>query len=693
MVELMLRFSQASGRFAIEALVRSALVIAAVMAADLLLRRSSPRLRHRLLLFGVAAGLLVAARPIAMVSAAERSAAVVPAVKGEDFAQPADAARDRHEAAAVVPPPSATVPAPIPSPAAVRLVVPGAFLALVGALWALVAVLLFGHRTIGAVAARRAAARSSPLAPADRAIVARLGRSLGLEVVPDLRLSEDLGPAVVGWIRPRIVFPRRLFVELPPPVRDSLIAHELTHVRRGDPWTHAAVRFVTAILWMNPLVWVLARRVEREQERACDEVVVESGVDRADYAEGLLRVVATTPGRLGLAPGAAHRRGDRTLVRRFEDILDGSGRRRPELVRIALVAVLSFGGVVGAGATAADLVARDQDSAPTSAGRKSSSEAAAIRKGLAWLLANQAKDGSWKSPGDRVNEGVTALALRAFLDAAPTERPDGSDQAVARAAAYLIAAQTTDGLIGKPNVHSANHGHAQALEVLATYAATADSPELRSALKKAVLYAEEAKNPYKGWRYGKKPGDNDACNTGEMLLGLYAARSRGISAAKSVETDGLAFLAALTDEETGRTGYVVRGSLVVRPEGLVEKFPPQESEAITALSVLVRLTLGAKPEDSCLRKGVTLILAKKPRWDVAAGAIDAFYWYYGVRALRAYGGPESKDWLKAMRSMAVEQQRTSGTDAGSWEPIDAWSDDSGPVYMTALMLSALSLAR
>ena len=47
----------------------------------------------------------------------------------------------------------------------------------------------------------------------------------------------------------------------------------------------------------------------------------------------------------------------------------------------------------------------------------------------------------------------------------------------------------------------------------------------------------------------------------------------------------------------------------------------------------------------------------------------------------------------AMRSMAVERQRTSGTDAGSWEPIDAWSDDSGPVYMTALMLSALSLAR
>ena len=49
-------------------------------------------------------------------------------------------------------------------------------------------------------------------------------------------------------------------------------------------------------------------------------------------------------------------------------------------------------------------------------------------------------------------------------------------------------------------------------------------------------------NPYKAWRYGKRPGDNDASVTGWMLMALKAAKDAGIPVNDRTMKDGLAFI-------------------------------------------------------------------------------------------------------------------------------------------------------
>ena len=50
-------------------------------------------------------------------------------------------------------------------------------------------------------------------------------------------------------------------------------------------------------------------------------------------------------------------------------------------------------------------------------------------------------------------------------------------------------------------------------------------------------------------------------------MALKAAKDAGIPVNDRTMKDGLAFIDSLTDEDTGRTGYIRKGELPVRPEG------------------------------------------------------------------------------------------------------------------------------
>lgn len=138
----------------------------------------------------------------------------------------------------------------------------------------------------------------------------RLARALGLPDRVDLHLSREAVPPLSwGFWRPRILLPASA-VDWPEDQRRAVLLHELGHARRRDVFTQTLAAVSCAVFWFNPLVWLAAARMKAERERACDDLVVQSGVDRASYAQCLLdlarRLSASSESRMavvGMADG------------------------------------------------------------------------------------------------------------------------------------------------------------------------------------------------------------------------------------------------------------------------------------------------------------------------------------------------------------------------------------------------------
>jgi uncharacterized protein (TIGR03435 family) len=105
-----------------------------------------------------------------------------------------------------------------------------------------------------------------------------------------IRLSDaTIEPGVFGIWRPVLLWPRAMSAHLSDDQIETILVHELSHVRRRDNLTALAHGLVQAICWFHPLVWWIGARLIDERERACDEAVVRAGRDRQVYAESLLK--------------------------------------------------------------------------------------------------------------------------------------------------------------------------------------------------------------------------------------------------------------------------------------------------------------------------------------------------------------------------------------------------------------------
>ncbi len=102
-------------------------------------------------------------------------------------------------------------------------------------------------------------------------------------------LAADVGPAVVGLLRPRIVLPG-WFGQLPAPVQASIMAHEQSHLEAGDPRLLTLALFLLVLMPWNLPLWWLLHRLRRAIEVDCDTRVLEQGHDARRYGETLLVV-------------------------------------------------------------------------------------------------------------------------------------------------------------------------------------------------------------------------------------------------------------------------------------------------------------------------------------------------------------------------------------------------------------------
>jgi len=102
-------------------------------------------------------------------------------------------------------------------------------------------------------------------------------------------LTRDIGPAVVGIVRPRIVVPRWLEHE-DATTRAMVIAHEQEHLRAQDVRVLGGALLVALLVPWNLPVWWQLHRLRFAMEVDCDARVLRAGQSPSSYCAVLLRM-------------------------------------------------------------------------------------------------------------------------------------------------------------------------------------------------------------------------------------------------------------------------------------------------------------------------------------------------------------------------------------------------------------------
>jgi len=138
-------------------------------------------------------------------------------------------------------------------------------------------------------------------------LAARAARGLGLQQSPHLsRCPHIATPIAFGWLRPEICLPERVDALDDASLR-AMLAHELAHLRRGDPaWMWGGAVLQALFPW-QPLLLVVRRRWAQLVELQCDAVAAHHAGSTAvarcllDVAEWLRPEARQPLGALGMA--------------------------------------------------------------------------------------------------------------------------------------------------------------------------------------------------------------------------------------------------------------------------------------------------------------------------------------------------------------------------------------------------------
>ena len=241
----------------------------------------------------------------------------------------------------------------------------------------------------------------------------------------------------------------------------------------------------------------------------------------------------------------------------------------------------------------------------------------AVERGLRWLVAHQANDGSWRfdlSGGicngycrnrgsEATTTGATGLALLAFLGAGYTNREGEYQLQIDRALYYLRsrARPTPRGVDMTEGVKRGMYGHGiAAIALCEAYALTQDL-SLKDLAQRSIDFIVDAQHAEGGgWRYEPHaPGDTTV--TGWQIMALKCAEMARLNVPSPTFVNAQHFLDTVQSDEGAQYAYMVT--------------EPKRSQATTAIGLLTRMYLGWQVNDRRLTRGVALL----SKWGAVAG--------------------------------------------------------------------------
>lgn len=154
----------------------------------------------------------------------------------------------------------------------------------------LLGVTLFSLRSAGGflLLERERRRQSSVVSQRVLEICYRLQDQLGLDrAIAYCECKWLQAPAVIGWFRPVVFLPVTALTGLSEEQLQVVIAHELAHIQRFDPFVNVFQVCVETLLFYHPAVWWLNKRIRAEREHCCDDMAVALCGNAVEYARAL----------------------------------------------------------------------------------------------------------------------------------------------------------------------------------------------------------------------------------------------------------------------------------------------------------------------------------------------------------------------------------------------------------------------
>ena len=298
-----------------------------------------------------------------------------------------------------------------------------------------------------------------------------------------------------------------------------------------------------------------------------------------------------------------------------------------------------------------------------------------VLKGLDYLAAKQADDGSWIiGGGEAYPVAMTGLAGTALLAHGDVPTRGRFAKNVQAAVEYLVRCATPNGLITSPNQDSGMpmHGHGFALMFLASVYGMIGKESLRqqvgAAIRKAVALTSQGQSEAGGWTYIPGSGDEGSV-TVTQVQALRAAHNAGFLVPRGVIEEAVRYLERCRTADGG-----IRYSL---HSGGGPRLP------ISAAAVATLYNAGqfdGPIATDCL-KYVWDQFRSSDEWNKSAG--HAFYTHlYAAQGFYMAGDEYWDAYFPKARDQLIAMQGPEG----SWN-----GDGIGPVYGTAIAVIILQL--
>ena len=291
---------------------------------------------------------------------------------------------------------------------------------------------------------------------------------------------------------------------------------------------------------------------------------------------------------------------------------------------------------------------------------------AAIDKGLAWLAAQQAPDGSFGAGSQYGRHvGITALAALAFVSDGNLPGRGRYARVVDNSLKFTLdATAQQSGLIAAETSYGPMYGHGFATLFLAEMHGASTRPDLRERLRKAVALIVQTQNNQGGWRYHPVRADADLSVTVCQIMALRAARNVGIDVPKSTIDRATRYVLESQNADGGfRYMLDSSGSMFAR----------------SAAGVAALYYAGLQ-DDPAVARGLGYLERYMP--GQTQEQTHYFYGhYYAAQAMYLAGGDHWQRWWPAIRDELIAKQTANGS----------WPGQAGDEYGTAMALIILQI--